>query len=291
MATRKRKETGKQEGKQGRAARGGRSSKEAAGKEVAAGKGASKGAAKVAEPEDMQVEGRYNRTGIGTAPLQAKRALEVNEGWSPPLDDPTETRASYVRASEPIGTVPPPTSIRGILQSAKATLFEGAKPTVLIDKLAERLAFERTGVRLYDALIARVETLGGYPGGPELAELRRVRGEELAHFHLLKDAMEQLGADPTAMTPSADIAAVESMGIGQVLGDPRTTVAQCLHAILVAELADNDGWQMLIDLVDMLGYEQWTQQFKQALLEEDDHLKKVRGWLSAHVSKVAKAAA
>lgn len=287
MATRKRKDTGKQEG---RAARGGRSSKEVGGK-GSAGKAIPKGAGKAAEPEDMLVEGRYNRTGIGTAPLQARRALEVNEGWSPPLDDPTETRASYVRASEPVGTVPPPTSIKGILQSAKATLFEGVKPTVLIDKLAERLAFERTGVRLYDALIARVETLGGYPGGPELAELRRLRGEELAHFLLLKDAMEQLGADPTAVTPSADIAAVESMGIGQVLGDPRTTVAQCLHAILVAELADNDGWQMLIDLVDMLGYEQWTQQFKQALLEEDEHLKKVRGWLSAHVSKVAKAAA
>jgi hypothetical protein len=48
--------------------------------------------------------------------------------------------------------VPPPTSMKGMAKSALQAL-KGEKATVLIDKLAERLAFERTGTRLYETLI------------------------------------------------------------------------------------------------------------------------------------------
>ncbi len=246
---------------------------------------------KKGEPEDMVAEGRYNRTGLGTAPVQGPRALEASEGWEPPVADPSDTRASYAREAEPIGTVPPPTSLKGIYETAKGALIEGEKPTVLIDKLGERMAFERTGVRLYEALIGRVDALGSFEGGPSLEQLRRFRDQEAQHMALLKECLESVGADPTAVTPSADLAGVESEGVGKVLGDPRTTVPQCLHAILVAELVDRDGWELLIDLADLLGHDEMASGFREAHAEEEEHLRQVRGWVASHVSATAKKSA
>ena len=45
--------------------------------------------------------------------------------------------------------------------------LKGGPPTQFLDKLGERLAFERTGVRLYEALISKHEALGSFAGGPD----------------------------------------------------------------------------------------------------------------------------
>jgi hypothetical protein len=54
--------------------------------------------------------------------------------------------------------VPPPTSMKGMAKSALQAL-KGEKATVLIDKLAERLAFERTGTRPYETLIQKAQAI------------------------------------------------------------------------------------------------------------------------------------
>jgi hypothetical protein len=84
--------------------------------------------------------------------------------------------------------------------------------------------------------------------------LGRIRAEELAHFHLLCEAAITLGADPTAQTPCADVAATASMGLLHVVADPRTTLAQSLNAILTGELTDNAGWDLLTELAQEAGY-------------------------------------
>jgi hypothetical protein len=91
--------------------------------------------------------------------------------------------------------------------------------------------------------------------------------------------MESIGADPTAQTPCADVAGVESQGIMHVVTDPRTGVAQSLHAILIAELADNAGWEMLIALAKEQGHPTMTSEFQLALDDEREHLQKIRMWL------------
>jgi rubrerythrin len=58
-------------------------------------------------------------------------------------------------------------------------------------------------------------------------------------------------------------------------------MAHILQAMLNAELADNDGWQLLIELAGELGYSDLEEQFQQALEEEAEHLENVRGWLSS----------
>jgi Ferritin-like domain len=152
-----------------------------------------------------------------------------------------------------------------------------------------RLAFERMGTRLYEALINKVSVMGENTPGPTLEELQKIRDEELQHFLLLKRAVTALGGDPTVQSPCADVAGVASLGIMQVLTDPRTSVAQCLQAILTAELTDNDGWRLLINLSDTLGHTEMVNDFRSALESEERHLANVRGWLSEKVLEKAQA--
>ncbi len=182
-----------------------------------------------------------------------------------------KVRAAYAKAGGPIGHVPP-LSKKGKAQPAMVELM---------DKLGERLAFERTGTRLYDALISKLDAYGVFDGGPSKADLQHLRREEHAHFALLTQAIMDLGGDPAAVTPSADLAATTSRGIGDVLVDPRTSLLQCLEAILIAELADNDGWEILIELAKKAGHDELVRPFVAALEEERDHLARVRGWIEA----------
>lgn len=244
------------------------------------------------KPEDMSVGRKINKTGIGTSPRLAKEMIEGARGTMPSTMGNGElawqARVECIEEAEPIGSVPPPTSLKGLLKAAGQAIT-GKKPAVLLDRVAERMAFERTGVRLYDGLLLKHDALGGFHGGPSREDLETFRAEELEHFALLKECLERLGADPTAMTPGADRAAVESMGIAQVIGDPRMDLAQSLHAILLAELADNDGWEMLIDLATAVGQDDMATEFQRASLEEVRHLEAVRRWLTAYDASTAKA--
>lgn len=58
--------------------------------------------------------------------------------------------------------------------------------------------------------------------------------------------------------------------------DPRTTLTQCLDTLLVAELADNDGWKVPIAMAEALGMDELARRFTDALVEEDQHLSMVR---------------
>jgi hypothetical protein len=196
--------------------------------------------------------------------------------------------------------VPLPASIKGVAKAGVAKLKGGA-PTIFMDKLGERLAYERTGTRLYEALIIKYRAAlqaegdvlppatlhsGGAQGAAEDpgATLERIRSEEFEHFSMLCDAMTTMGGDPTAQTPCADVTAVASSGFMQVLNDPRTTLAQCLNAMLAVELADNAGWELLASLADDAGQDELAGRFLAALGQEQQHLTIIKDWLTAMVS-------
>jgi ferritin-like metal-binding protein YciE len=178
-----------------------------------------------------------------------------------------------------IGSMPPPASVKQVGKAAVGALA-GGSPNLLIDKLGERLAFERMGVRLYDALLSKHAAYGGFDGGPSKGDLELFRSEELEHFRLLERAIEGLGGDPTVITPSANVVAVASQGIMAVLVDARTNLKQSLEAILVAELADRDSWDGLIALARSAGQKEMARSFEKALSEEENHLRKVRSWVT-----------
>jgi ferritin-like protein len=231
---------------------------------------------------------RMNQTGMTAAPAESKALLEIVPRHPEP---PTEAdqapliamRRDYVMKAEPVGSVPAPVAIKG---KAKASRAAADEPTILMDKLGERLAFERAGVRLYDAMIHKVRA--GARGGPvSMDDLQHIRDEELDHFHLVHQAIEELGGDPTAVTPAADVVGVMGMGILQVLADPRTSTDQCLCALLTAELADHDGWELLIQLTRGLGHAELATRFETARTHEEEHLTQVRGWLTTMSASAA----
>jgi hypothetical protein len=87
------------------------------------------------------------------------------------------------------------------------------------------------------------------------------------------------------------VSATASMGLLQVVTDPRTTLAQSLNAMLIAELADNAGWELLIALAEDAGETDIGQQFQRAMAEEEEHLLTIKGWLTALVTSHAATAA
>lgn len=226
-----------------------------------------------------------NRTGVSTSPKLTAEMVKGHEEFPP--DRPGDERSIAAdrgmtarRWADPIGSVPPPTSAKGALKSGM-TALKGESPTQFIDKLGARCAFERSGVRLYEALLAKHDSKGSFAGGPSRADIEDILNEEFNHFRTLTEAIEKLGADPTVMTPSADLEATIGQGSLAVLVEPRTNLAQCLVAVLSIELVDNDAWTMLIKLAKQAGQGDMAKRFEQALKEEDEHVAKVRRWLSA----------
>ena len=87
----------------------------------------------------------------------------------------------------------------------------------------------------------------------------------------------------SARAKAADVDGVASLGLVKVLTDPRTSVAHCLEAILIAELADNDAWQLLIQLARKMGMDDMSRDFMGALQEEEVHLAHIRQWFKESV--------
>lgn len=233
------------------------------------------------ESEEILLEGNelevlFNRTGLMVNPemsaemIQAAKNIETSPG---DIMELAAERADYISEGIPIGSYPP------IIDGEDAA--ESEKLAVLLDKLGERLAFERQGTRLYQTFIQKLEAMpADDENAPSADELRHICDEELEHFRLLQRAITDLGGDATAMTPSADVAGVISHGVLQVACDPRTTIAQTLQAVLTAELADNDGWQMLQQLAAELGHADLEKQCEKAFEQEQEHLQNVRSWLA-----------
>ncbi len=238
---------------------------------------------------EKQVKLGFNRTGIATSPQDTQEQLEAAARHLLPPGSPLSVsswRIEQARAAAPIGSMPPPSTLKGALKSAAKTIM-GVKPTLFIDKLGERLAFERTGSRLYEAVIAKLDALGSFDGGPRREDLLEIREDELRHLALIKRAIEELGADPTVQTPSADVVGVASSGLLSVVADARTSLSDALQAALIAELADTASWELLADLASELQENDWAERFREAHRTEESHLARVRHWLTLRVSREA----
>lgn len=212
-----------------------------------------------------------NHTGLAPHPrerddmMQGAREFKPTSSGGP--DGIATLRIAYARAGGPHGTM-------------SAASVDAARIPVL-DKLGARLQFERTGTRLYDALISKLDAYGGFDGGPSRSQLVEIRDQEHAHALLAQELIRGLGGDPTMVTPCASLQATASRGIADVLVDPRTSLIDCLETILVAELADQDSWAALARSAETLGDAAMTAKITQAQQTELQHLKKVRGWIEA----------
>jgi hypothetical protein len=227
-----------------------------------------------------------NKTGVQMSPFDTSAMLDEDDAPSrgTPGDESAlvQMREAYIAESDGIGSIPMPGLIKAMV-SMGIDMARGDKPQVLLDKLAERLAFERTGTRLYDALLTKLAAVqhdvhDGQQPAITHEQVAAIRSDEARHVLLVRDAIDAMGGDPTSQTPSADLAGVESLGLVQVLSDPRTSLAQSLHAILTAELADHAGWETLIALAAGHGQADMVTNFTRALQQETRHLAQVQSW-------------
>jgi rubrerythrin len=221
---------------------------------------------------------------MAAAPERSQEMLAGMEEFPPTSQgsalDLAQVRIAYAQEAEPMGSVPMPAGMKGKVHTVVKAVM-GEQPTLFMDKLGERLAFERTGTRLYEALISKHDAFGSFAGGPSKVDLEHICEEEYRHFTMLQAAIEQCGGDPTAVTPAANLSAVASQGIPKVIVDPRTTLLQSLEAALIAELSDHACWETLVELAQQAGENDLVQQFAQAQATEEEHLRKVRAWLAA----------
>ncbi len=131
----------------------------------------------------------------------------------------------------------------------------------VIERLTERRAFERSSVELYNAVIPKVQASGDSQLQNLLAQLQNYRDHEREHEAWLAEQLRALGADARAITNSADL----------VTREP-TSILDDFHALLTAELADNAGWDLLVELADEAGDRAARRAFKRRLHEEEEHL-------------------
>jgi hypothetical protein len=217
--------------------------------------------------------GTMNRTAVSVHPKAAADQASFAQARPPSSDgDGMESallRKIYEKEASPIGSLPP-------LEGKKRTT---GRTALFIDKLGERLAFERTGTRLYEALLSKHGVPPPVGAGSEAIDRARIEeicADEHQHYLMLVDAMKELGGDPTALTPAANLAGIVTSGLPKVLQDPRTSFNQCLDAMLVVELTDNDCWALLIELARELDQSELADRFEEALASEEQHLATIR---------------
>lgn len=245
---------------------------------------------------EARTELGHNRTGIQMSPMDTADMLagadDIADAIAPTEVDAdlltadsraaladAQVRGSYALEADSLGSVPVPGTLKGVAKSG-VDMLTGKRPQVLIDKLGERLAFERGGVRLYDGLLVKCEAMGDALTEEDAASLQRFRDEEAEHFALVAAAIEELGGDPTAQTPCADLVGVESMGLVQAMSDPRTSLLQGLHVMLDAELIDNASWELLVKLARAAGHDAIADRFAIAVQQEAVHLQTLTGLVS-----------
>lgn len=222
-----------------------------------------------------------NRTGTNISPLDSVKTINgASELTRPTKGDCTEignNRILHMQEAEGIGSISFPTSIRGVTEIMQEQVMTGNH--AMMDKLGERLVFDRMGTRLYEALITKYHGSKHQERLPELTRIEQFYLEKLKHFQNVSEVIGDLGGDPTALTPAADIMGTATAGWIQVLTDPRTTFLQSLEIILHLELVDNAGWELMIELAERNGLGDLAIQFQQILDEEAFHLITVKQWV------------
>ena len=145
----------------------------------------------------------------------------------------------------------------------------------LIDILSERLAFERASVKLYDVVLSKMRNLKDPVSIRLYAPLEDFRGHEKEHEEWLESQLRALGATGHERTDRADLVERESIGIERVVrGDD--DVVHLVHALLTAELVDNAGWELLLELADDADDDVARRDFRKRLHEEEEHLSELR---------------
>jgi bacterioferritin (cytochrome b1) len=145
----------------------------------------------------------------------------------------------------------------------------------VLDLLTERLTFERSVGRLYDTILSRLRASVDGEMKALLPQIQEFRDQEHEHEEWLEDAIGELGGDANAETERAHLVKEESAGLEDVVMHDHE-LPHLFHALLTAELVDNAGWDLLMQLADDANDDAAYDMFDKWAREEEEHLAFVR---------------
>ena len=110
-----------------------------------------------------------NRTGIATSPIDSKSIIEAAEKTRG-TDGKTmfDVLSELSRASEPVGHIPPPSSLSGLAKTGMNKLM-GKQSEIFLDQLGERLAHPVTGTGFHAEQDGVIRGVGGLEARRHLA--------------------------------------------------------------------------------------------------------------------------
>ena len=167
-----------------------------------------------------------NRTGVAVAPERLQEMLSGMEEFPPSAQgnaqEIAQVRIAYAQLAEPPGSVPLPPTLKGKI----ATTVQAIKEEQFSSWTSSGSGWRSSGR-------ARASMKPWSRSMTPMAASRAARAGTISSTccrntgaTMLQAAIEQLGGDPTAVTPSANLQATAAHGIQKVVVDPRTTLLQ-----------------------------------------------------------------
>lgn len=157
-------------------------------------------------------------------------------------------------------------------------------PDKLLDLLSERLAFERTAVQLYDSVLSKLRIRRDKCVLAMVETLTKQRNEEQDHEVWLEAQVRALGGDAHTETDLSGLVERESRGILDVIAQD-DELPHLFHALLTAELVDENGWKLLLELANEADDAVARREFELRAAAERKHVIYVRSVVSAFARK------
>jgi rubrerythrin len=148
-------------------------------------------------------------------------------------------------------------------------------PEKTMDYLTERLTFERAAVKLYDTILHHLRGSNEPWTNRIVGQVEKYRNQEKEHEEWLEAQIRALGGTAHEKTDMGSVIERESRGLLDVASTD-VQLPHIFHALLTAELMDNAGWEILLELADRADDDEARQAFRKRLHEEQDHLQLAR---------------
>ena len=171
---------------------------------------------------------------------------------------------------------------------AKVCSFVGAGLALTADelgafllKVGERLYFEKTILKGYDALISKCELFSAdlLPAELDIIDLVEIRSQKHRFVKLLASTLEGLGGEGLSERPPSGSLLLAITGVCRAIEDVTAGIEQSLECLLIAELADDEGWDLLICDCDDLGLAGLSASLDSVQEISESHTEMVREWI------------
>jgi rubrerythrin len=155
------------------------------------------------------------------------------------------------------------------------TLIAKSRDKVL-DLLTARLVHERGSVKLYEKILAKMNATGSDDTQRMQRKMSELRGEEQEHVEWLESQIQAAGGDAHGQSEMSRLEETEASGVEKIVLEGDEPLPRMFHALLLAELGDNAGWDLLANLAAEAGDRDAKRAIRQRLHEEEVHLLFVR---------------